>query len=355
MTNKNQNGLFLILFVILGLYSVLLLGEFSNAKGTITDDIDQDKVFVMYAGSLIKIFEDVIGPAFQSESGYPYVGEGKGSVQVSNLIKDGLRTPDVFVSAGTIPMKRLMNTTPPIVDWLLKFGSAEIVIAYSPNSPNFGELERARMGKIPWYNVVSQDGFNFGRTDPELDPKGYYGIITAKLANTYYNDSSIKDRVFGEDRNPKQIFPEETLKTVLETGRLDAVVAYKHEAISRDLQYITLPKEINLGDPIYADLYKRANYLLQSDQKAIYGEPVDFSITIPKTVKNMDGAISFVNFVISENGSQLLESQGLNPINITLEGNTDDIPLALKEAIFTVEGSTIIEKYCDSCAKKNIR
>jgi molybdate/tungstate transport system substrate-binding protein len=123
----------------------------------------------------------------------------------------------VFVSAGTVLMTRLMNTATPIVDWLLKFGSAEIVIAYSPNSPHFGDLERVRIGEVPWYYVVSQDGFKFGRSDPELDPKGYYGIITAILANTYYNDSSIKNRVFSEDRNPKQIFPEETLKTVLET------------------------------------------------------------------------------------------------------------------------------------------
>jgi molybdate/tungstate transport system substrate-binding protein len=332
MIDKKLNRLFLILFVIIGLYSVHLLDEFSSAKGTVTGD-NQNKVFVMYAGSLVKIFEDVIGPAFQSESGYPYVGEGKGSVQVSNLIKDGFRTPDVFVSAGTVPMMRLMNTTPPIVDWLLKFGSAEIVIAYSPNSPHFGDLERVRMGEIPWYDVVSQGGFKFGRTDPELDPKGYYGIITAELANSYYNDSSIKNRIFGEDRNPKQIFPEETLKTVLETGSLDAVIAYKHEAISRGLPYITLPKEINLGDPTYSDFYKRANYTMQADQKTIYGELVDFSITIPKTVKNTDGAISFVNFVISKNGSQLLKSQGLDPINITVEGNTHNIPLSIKEAI----------------------
>jgi hypothetical protein len=31
-------------------------------------------------------------------------------------------------------------------------------------------------------------------------------------------------------------------------------------------------------------------------------------------------------------------------------GNT-----ATQEAIFTVDGTTIIEKYCDSCAKKNIK
>jgi molybdate/tungstate transport system substrate-binding protein len=330
--NLKHDTLLLIIFVIIGLYSTHLLEGFPIAKGTILTD-KQDKVFVMYAGSLVKIFEDIIGPAFQNESGYPYVGEGKGSVQVSNLIIDGFRTPDVFVSAGSVPMIKLMNTTPPIVDWFLKFGSAEIVIAYSSNSPHFDDLEKARKGEIPWFDVVSQNGFKFGRTDPELDPKGYYGIIAAELANSYYNDSSIKNRVFGEDRNPKQIFPEETLKTVLEAGTLDAVLAYKHEAISRGLPYITLPKEINLGDPNYSDLYKRANYTLQSGQKTIYGEPVEFAVTIPNTVKNIEGATSFVNFLISMNGSQLLKGQGLNPINVTAEGNADDIPTSIREAI----------------------
>ena len=56
--NKKQNGLFLILFVIIGLCSVHLLGEFSSVKGSVTGG-NQDKVFVMYAGSLVKIFEDV--------------------------------------------------------------------------------------------------------------------------------------------------------------------------------------------------------------------------------------------------------------------------------------------------------
>ena len=315
-------------------FSVHLQYEIATATTTETRK-NQDAVFVMYAGSLVKIFEDILGPAFQNESGYSFIGEGKGSVQVSNLIRDGFRTPDVFVSAGTVPMMRLMNTPSPspLVDWLLKFGSAEMVLAYTSNSPYFGELEKARKGEIPWYDVISQKDFKFGRTDPELDPKGYYGIITSKLANIYYNDSSIKDKILGEDRNPKQIYPEEILKTVLETGQLDAIIAYEHEAISRGLSYITLPDEINLSDPAYSDLYKRANYTLKSDQKIIYGEPVEFSITIPKTVKNMEGAISFVNFIISENGSQILESQGLNPINLIVEGNIGNISLSIKEAV----------------------
>ena len=313
----------------MGSYGVSLFEDNLPAYGTSMDN--QKKVFVMYAGSLVNIFEDFIGPAFQNESGYIYEGEGKGSVQVANLIKDRFRTPDVFVSAGTIPIVMLMNTTPPMVDWLVKFATAEIVIAYNPNSKYFEDLEKARKGEIQWYDVISEGGFKLGRTDPELDPKGYYGIIATKLADIYYNDFSIKERILGPDRNPEQIFPEETLKTVLETGQLDAIIAYKHEAVSRGLPYITLPKEINLGYPIYSDYYRLANYTMQFDDRIIYGEPVEFSITIPKTVKNMEGATSFLEFVRSKNGSQLLENQGLNPINLTSQGSADHIPLSIKE------------------------
>ena len=328
---NNTNSLFMILFITFSIFPLVAISDLSIVSGISNDG--SDEVFVMYAGSLVKIFENVIGPAFQYESDYTYIGEGKGSVQVANLIKDKFRTPDVFVSAGTIPVLMLMNNTPPIAEWLVEFGSTEIVIAYSLTSPYFDDLEKARKGGIPWYDVVSQDGFKFGRTDPELDPKGYYGIITAKLANTYYNNSSIKDKIFGEDRNPKQIFPEETLKSTLELGQLDAILAYKHEAISRALPYITLPKEISLSDPIYSDFYKQANYTLESTQKIIYGEPVFFSVTILNTAKNLDGAISFVNFILSKNGSQLLDNQGLRPIDATHYGNLTSIPLSIRDEI----------------------
>jgi molybdate/tungstate transport system substrate-binding protein len=187
----------------------------------------------MYAASLIKTFEETLGLAFQDKTGYLYDGEPRGSVQIANMIMDGFRRPDTFVSAGTIPIQKLMNNTPPLAHWLVRFGSAEMVIAYSSTSRFFGDLEKARIGEIPWHQVLSQQGFKFRRTDPELDPKGYYMIITSQLANLYYNDSGIKQRIIGDDKNPKQIFPEEILKTILEQGQLDAVAAYKHEAVAR--------------------------------------------------------------------------------------------------------------------------
>jgi len=226
-------------FIVFAIFTFAIVFSISiNGNVTISNAQSQQnkgKVFVMYAASLIKTFEDRIGPSFEKKTGYTYVGEGRGSVQIANMIIDGQRKPDVFGSAGTIPIMKLMNNVggsnqqqQSLAQWLVKFGSAEMVIAYSPTSHFHLDLDKAKKGQIPWYQVLSQPGFRFGRTDPELDPKGYYMVIAAKLANVYYNDQNIKQRILGQDRNPKQVFPEETLTTSLETGQLDAIAAYKH-------------------------------------------------------------------------------------------------------------------------------
>src|SRR5918995_5206386 len=330
--DKHHVGLIIIFSIIvlsLGLLPSIPTGQAQVSKG---------KVFVMYAASLIKTFEETLGPIFQKETGYVYGGEPRGSVQIANMIKDGLRTPDIFVSAGTVPIQRLMNNTTPLADWLVKVGSAEMVIAYSPMSRFVGDLEKARTGEIPWYQVLSKQDFKFGRTDPELDPKGYYMIISAELANLHYNDSGIKQRIMGDDRNKKQIFPEEILKTILEQGQLDAVAAYKHEAVARGLPYITLPQEINLSDLAFSNFYKTASYTLEnSNGQTVFGEPIYFSFTIPNTVKNLDGAVSFATFIFSTNGKSILEEEGLNIIRPEIVGNVEMVPVTTRNVLATLQ------------------
>ena len=283
------------------------------------------EIFVMYAGSLVKTFESKIGPAFQKETGYAYIGEGKGAVQIANMIIDQQRRPDVFVSAGTIPIMKLVDHKPPLVHWLVRFASAEIVIAYAPDSPFFNDLEKARKGELPWYEVLSKDGLKFRRTDPEMNPKGYYMIIVAKLANLYYNEPMLKDRILGDDRNPEQLLPEETLMTALGQGQIDAAEAYGHEAVARGFPYITLPKEINLSDPALSNFYREASYTLGSGI-TVYGDIIPFTVTIPETSKHMDGSIAFVKFLLSEKGMGMLERDGLYPIKAVVEGDLDEIP-----------------------------
>ena len=165
----------------------------------------------MYAGSLVKIFEKDLGPAFQTKTGYTYTGEGRGSLQIANMILDGQRRPDVFVSAGTIPINKLINSTSiisksPIAQGLVKFaywGNGDTHFAYQQISY---DLDKAKKGLEPWYQVLSEQGFELGRTDPNLNPKGYYTILMSKLANSYYKDPNIKQRIWEMIRTPNNYF-----------------------------------------------------------------------------------------------------------------------------------------------------
>src|SRR6476660_2361992 len=327
--HTNQRNMSVASFLFLLVFSVFMsIVAIPNSNAA---DINKD-VSVMYAGSLVKIMEQVVAPSFHNQTGYNFIGEGKGSVQISNMIIDGFRRPDVFISADTLPVEKIMKNNPPLAEWLVKFASAELVIAYNPNSPFAPELERASKGDIPWYKVLVENGFKFGRTDPELDPKGYYTVIAAKLANIYYNDSTIKDKILGADKNPEQIYPEEVLMSILDTGQIDAIAAYKHEAVSKGLPYITLPLKINLGDSNNSNFYNQASYNLHSNQ-TIIGNPIYFSYTIPSTVRNTDGAIALANYLISIQGKIVLSQVGLNPVKAVVVGDSNVLPPAIKAMI----------------------
>ena len=326
-TNRRNMSVASFLFVLV--FSVFIsIVAIPNSNAA---DINKD-VSVMYAGSLVKIMEQVVAPSFHNQTGYNFIGEGKGSVQISNMIIDGFRRPDVFISADTLPIEKIMKNNPPLAEWLVKFASAELVIAYNPNSPFAPELEKASKGDIPWYKVLEEKGIKFRRTDPELDPKGYYTVIAAKLANIYYNDSTIKDKILGADRNPEQIYPEEVLRSILDTGQIDAIAAYKHEAVSRGLPYITLPPKINLGDSNNSNFYNQASYNLHSNQ-TIIGNPIYFSYTIPSTVRNTDGAIALANYLISIQGKIVLSQVGLNPVKAVVVGDSNVLPPAIMAMI----------------------
>jgi molybdate/tungstate transport system substrate-binding protein len=56
-----------------------------------------------------------------------------------------------------------------------------------------------------------------------------------------------------------------------------------------------------------------------------------FAVTIPETVKNLEGATSFVDFMLSTKGKDLLEKQGLKYIKpAIIQGNAEKMPLSLQ-------------------------
>ena len=290
-------------------------------------------VNVLYAGSLLSVMEQGLGPAFVTAS-YDYKGEGHGSVQNANFVIDGQRFPDIFISAGLPPIQMLFNNNPPLAKWYITFAADEIVIAYSNKSRFLDQFEKASQGLVSWYQVLANPEVRFLRTDPEQDPKGYYMIIVARLADLYYGNSTISSSILRGTRNPTQLRPEEILRTLLESGECDAIPLYKHEAVERRLPFISLPPSINLGSLSYADNYKSATYRLQNN-RTVFGEPIVFAVTMPTTANNLAGAVRFVQFLLSDVGQQILRVHGFSPVQFTAGGQKDAIPPEITTAIGT--------------------
>jgi molybdate/tungstate transport system substrate-binding protein len=266
--------------------------------------------------------ETKVGPAF-SHLGYDYRGEGHGSIQDANMIIDGQRFPDVFISVGEKPITKLIDNNPSLAKWYIGFASDELVIAYNPKSQFAADFEKAKTGAVPWYQVLAKPGMRFLRSDPLLDPKGCYTVIATKLAGILYHNSSLSSSILKGERNQDQVRPEELLLTLLETGEADAIPAYKHEAVERGFPFISLPPQINLGDPTFASYYKQATQLYGALN---FGKPIVFDITIPNTVRNTEGAIQFVKFLFSDQGKKIFENDGFKLLPLTVGGNKTAIP-----------------------------
>jgi molybdate/tungstate transport system substrate-binding protein len=288
-------------------------------------------VGVMYAGSLTALFERKVGPAFEAASGFAYRGEGKGSVAIANLIKGKVRTPDVFVSADpTVNLSLHGAANGDYVQWWAPFARTEMVVAWGPKSRFKDAFEAAKAGRRTWESVLEEPGFRLGRTDPELDPKGYRTLWLFQLDEERTGEAGEARRILGEPGNAAQIFPEETLVARLQSGDLDGGIFYLIEAVEAHLPHLSLPPSVNQGDPAQTARYARMTYTNKKGA-SFKGAPIIYTVTVPSTARNRDGAQSFVQFVLGDAGQALLAKEGLPPVAPEVAGRAEAVPALLKD------------------------
>src|SRR6266849_285455 len=282
-------------------------------------------VQVLYAGSLASVLEKSVGPQFEQSSGFTYQGEGQGSLGAAKMISDGLRSPDVFISAdAAVNDKVLMTPDKKLTDWYVTFASSAMVLGYNPNSKFKSTFEQVQAGNLQWYEALKTPGLKLGRTDPNLDPKGYRTLFLFHLAEGYYHRNDLTS-LLGDPANPTQIFPEPELMIRMESGQLDAAFFYRHEVVAHKVPFIELPNQINQSDPSLVALYKEQRFTTDKGV-TITASPIVFTVTIPHTAKNVPGAVAFVRFLLAGKGRDLIEQYGLRPSPILVNGDKLKMP-----------------------------
>ena len=233
-------------------------------------------VSVAYAGSLVAAMEGPVARAFLKRTGIHFLGEAKGSRALANLIRAGLRDPDIFISAEPSLLADLAPT-------YTVFGSARMVVGYSQKSTHARFFRDAAKGKVPLLALLAAPGLRIGRTDPRLDPKGARTIRAIQLLGKHAGQPALARALLLHSEE----FPEEDLAVRVETGELDAAFFYSTETGRLGLGTLELPGDANLS-----------------------GE-IAYGIAVLPGAAHPPAAARFMDFLLHGDGKNILEAAGL--------------------------------------------
>lgn len=231
------------------------------------------RVSVAYAASLVRVMEGPVARAFTERTGLAFQGEPRGSKALATFIAEGIRTPDVFITADPKLLGRLRDRSGSMIASASVFASARMVLGCARSSPYAARLRAARSPAD--VRALLETGARVGRTDPRIDPKGERTVaVLSKLGA-----QSAAGR--------ESVFPEEELLARVGSGELDCAFFYSTEINDPQIERIELPRGTNLD-----------------------GE-IRYAIAVLRDAPNPEGARRFADFLIRGEGRRLLRASGL--------------------------------------------
>jgi len=256
-------------------------------------------VSVIYAGSLVDLLENDLGPAFAKATGYGFKGFGGGSTEDASSIKSGVREEDVFVSASPKADNLLEGAhNGRWVSWYTTWAHSPLVLGYNPNSSYGRQLAAGK----PWYVVLGEKGVLVGRTDPKLDPKGVLTVEAVEEAAKKLHDHSLTAALASFP-----VYPETALVGRLQSGQLDAGFFYAVEAAAAHFPTVSLTP---------------------ATKSAAY------TITVLAHSKDRIGSAAFIEYLLSSTHADTLKANGLEPMTPpAFSGDANAVPASVRTAV----------------------
>ena len=289
-------------------------------------------LMVFHAGSLSIQLHRLGGEFLKAHPRIHMNFESSGSVDAVRKITDLGRSCDLLFVADWILIPKMMYDQH--ADWVLIFASNEMVIAYTDKSRYGDEINSTN-----WHKILSRKDVAFGRSDPNCDPCGYRALMVFQLASLYYGDPSINKTLSEHKRTvirPKSV----ELLALLESGQIDYAFEYRSVAIQHNLRYVELPDEINLGNWTMRDYYRKAKVtIIKGDKRVlITGAPILYGVTVPKNAMNVNDAMAFIRFMLSEDGRRIIEECGQNAIYPAYTDDPSKVPSELRGFVQRLPG-----------------
>lgn len=331
---RRREPLRILLFVFLAVAGVALgirlcIPFTGSGSGPAASGPDGTLV-IFHAGSLTRPFQEIAKAYREEHPRARLLLEAAGSRQSARKISELGRLADVFGSADYQVVVDLLM--PLHATFNIHFAANEMILAHGPRSRRRHEINAEN-----WHRILSDPEVRFGRSDPDSDPCGYRTLMVFQLAERHLGEPGLAARLTAK-HGRAYLRPKETdLLALLEAGEIDYLPIYRSVALQHGLPFVTLPGEVNLGDPGRAEAYRAARVDVSGktpgSKITMVGEPIVYSVTIPTSAPNPRGAEAFVAFLLSEKGRTILARLGQPPIVPVIVTGGDRLPAGLTRLV----------------------
>ena len=280
---------------------------------------DEGPLVVFNAGSLARPLRAALD-TFQVREGVRFEQEQAGSLETARKLTELGRVPDVIALADHEIFPQLL--VPEHASWYARFARNRMVLAHTPRS-----LHVATITPGNWWQIVLRPSVETGHSDPNLDPAGYRALLVMQLAERYYRQPGLADRlkraIPARNVRPKEI----DLVGLLETGELDYAFEYESVARGASLGYVALPDSVSLGSLRDSGFYATATVRIVGHRPGatitMRGEPIVYGLSIPRRAPHPRLAERFVRFLLSDDGRRILRANHLDALDSAVVSGAD--------------------------------
>ena len=280
-------------------------------RGTTAGAEDDGPLVVFNAGSLARPLRAALD-SFAARQGVAFEQEQAGSLETARKVTELGRVPDVIALADYKIFPQLL--VPEHTSWYAQFARNRMVLAHTARSRHADLISPSN-----WWQIVLRPGVETGHSDPDLDPAGYRALLVMQLAERYYRQPGLSDRM-RRAIPPRNIRPKEIdLVALLETAELDYAFEYESVARGASLDFVALPDSISLGNRADSAFYETATVRVvgrrPGDSLTLRGEPIVYALSIPRRAAHPRLAERFVMFLMSEDGRRILRANHLDALD----------------------------------------
>jgi molybdate/tungstate transport system substrate-binding protein len=250
--------------------------------------------------------------------------ENAGSLETARKLTELGKIPDLVAVADyeVIPLLLI----PDHATWYAKFAHNRMVLAYHDRSRGASEITTDN-----WWQIVTRPDVQVGRADPSLDPNGYRTLLVWQLAERFYNQPGLGQRLLAT-APPRNVRPKEAdLVGLLQAGEFDYIWSYESIAQAVGLRYVTLPTAIDLSSPSDSAAYAFASVRVAGktprDSLTLRGQPIVYAFTVPTKAPHPALAARFAVYLASPDGRRVLRGAKLDAFDSYIVVGTGAPPL----------------------------